>query len=281
MIDAYKRLMNVEPPPPAKKPRGFFTDTSLCIGCKACEVACKQWNQLPADGFAITGNSYDNTGHLGATTWRHVQFIEQAKANGSRQDQRWLMMSDVCKHCANAACLEACPTGALVRTEFDTVYVQQDICNGCGFCVPACPFGVIDRVPKESTFEVGTAHKCTLCYDRLKDDMTPACAKSCPTASIQFGDVEELQRRARERLGELKARGETTARLYGMPEGNEAVEVGPLHAFFLLLDKPQAYNLPEVPRLPRKTMAERYGWSAAIGIGFAMVAGLVFRGGRR
>jgi len=279
MIESYKRLMNIEPPPPAKRAKGFFTDTSLCNGCKACEVACKQWNQLPADGFAMTGNSYDNTGTLGATTWRHVQFIEQAKANSSRQDQRWLMMSDVCKHCANAACLEACPTGALVRTEFDTVYVQQDICNGCGFCVPACPFGVIDRAPKYGQFEAGTAHKCTLCYDRLKDDITPACAKSCPTASIQFGDVEELQQRARHRLAELKARGETKAELYGMPEGKEASEVGPLHAFFLLLDKPQTYNLPEVPRLPRKTMAQRYAWSAAAGVGFALVGALLF--GRR
>jgi len=160
------------------------------------------------------------------------------------------------------------------------VYVQQDICNGCGFCVPACPFGVIDRAPKHGQFEAGTAHKCTLCYDRLKDDMTPACAKSCPTASIQFGDVEELQKRARHRLAELKARGETKAELYGMPEGKEATEVGPLHAFFLLLDKPQTYNLPEVPRLPRKTMAQRYGWSAAVGVGFALVGALVF-GGRR
>src|SRR5207244_3215262 len=186
MIDAYKRMMNIEEPPAPKPAKGFFTDTSLCIGCKACEVACKQWNQLPTDGFAMTGNSYDNTGTLGATTWRHVEFVEQAKANSNRQDQRWLMMSDVCKHCANAACLE--------------------------------------------------------------DGMTPACAKSCPTASIQFGDVEELQQRARHRLAELKARGETKAELYGMPEGKEATEVGPLHAFFLLLDKPQTYNLHEVPR---------------------------------
>ncbi|TME21965.1 MAG: 4Fe-4S dicluster domain-containing protein [Chloroflexi bacterium] len=273
--------MNLQSPPPPRTLKGFFTDTSLCIGCKACEVACKQWNQLPADGYALTGNSYDNTGALGATTWRHVQFIEQAKANGgSRQEQRWLMMSDVCKHCANAACLEACPTGSLVRTEFGTVYVQQDICNGCGYCVPACPFGVIDRAPIDGHFEPGTAHKCTLCYDRLKDDMTPACAKSCPTASIQFGDVEELRERARRRLGELQARGESKARLYGMPDGKEAQEVGPLHAFFLLLDEPEKYNLPAVPRLPRRTMAERYGWSAAVGAGFALVAALVF-GGRR
>ena len=279
MIDAYRRLMNVEEPPPAKPAKGFFTDASLCIGCKACEVACKQWNQLPSDGFALTGNSYDNTGHLGATTWRHVQFIEQAKANGARQDQRWLFLSDVCKHCANAACLEACPTGSLIRTEYGTVYVQQDICNGCGFCVPACPFGVIDRAPKEGQFEAGTAHKCTLCYDRLKDDMTPACAKSCPTASIQFGDLDELQERARARLGELHARGETKAQLYGMPGSKEAQEVGPLHAFFLLLDRPQAYNLPEVPRLPRKTMLERYAWSSVVAVGAALVSAFVF--GRR
>jgi formate dehydrogenase iron-sulfur subunit len=111
--------------------------------------------------------------------------------------------------------------------------------------------------------------------------MTPACAKSCPTASIQFGDVEELQVRARRRLGELQARGETKAELYGMPEGKEATEVGPLHAFFLLLDKPETYNLPPVPRLPRKTMGERYAWSAAVGLGLATIAALVFRGGRQ
>ncbi|HET9847283.1 MAG TPA: 4Fe-4S dicluster domain-containing protein [Candidatus Dormibacteraeota bacterium] len=279
MIDAYKRVMNLEEPPAPRATKGFFTDASLCIGCKACEVACKQWNQLPADGFALTGTSYDNTGALGATTWRHVQFIEQAKANGARQEQRWLFLSDVCKHCANAACLEACPTGALIRTEFDTVYVQQDICNGCGFCVPACPFGVIDRAPKHGQFEPGTAHKCTLCYDRLKDDMTPACAKSCPTASIQFGDLGELQQRARRRLGELHARGESEARLYGMPDSAEAQDVGPLHAFFLLLDEPKAYNLPDLPRLPRKTMLERYAWSGVVALGAALVSALVF--GRR
>ena len=276
MIDAYKQVMNVQQPPATRSVKGFFTDTSLCIGCKACEVACKQWNQLPADGYRLSGTSYDNTGSLGATTWRHVQFIEQAKANGRRHDQRWLMMSDVCKHCANAACLEACPTGSLVRTEFGTVYVQQDICNGCGFCVPACPFGVIDRAPVDGHFEPGTAHKCALCYDRLKDDLTPACAKSCPTASIQFGDLDELRARARRRLGELHARGESKAQLYGMPDGKEAKEVGALHAFFLLLDKPAAYNLPEVPRLPRKTMAERYGWSGVVALGAAVLSALVF-----
>jgi formate dehydrogenase iron-sulfur subunit len=176
---------------------GFFTDTTLCIGCKACEVACKEWNALPADDLGLRGTSYDNTGDLSATTWRHAHFIEHIAENGERAtamppfQSNWLMMSDVCKHCSPAPCLEACPTGALFRTEFDTVVVQQDICNGCGYCVPACPFGVVDV-----SLEDGKAHKCTLCYDRLKGGLEPACAKSCPTDSIQFGELEELHARA-------------------------------------------------------------------------------------
>ncbi|HWC09621.1 MAG TPA: 4Fe-4S dicluster domain-containing protein, partial [Acidimicrobiales bacterium] len=151
---------------------GFFTDTSVCIGCKACEVACKEWNGLPDDGLDLLGMSYDNTGALGANTWRHVAFIEQAApeevarpalpAPGVAGDLRWLMMSDVCKHCTHAACLDVCPTGALFRSEYGTVVVQDDVCNGCGYCIPACPYGVIDQRGGD-----GRAWKCTLCYDRL------------------------------------------------------------------------------------------------------------------
>ena len=159
---------------------GFFTDTSVCIGCKACEVACKEWNHVPEDGLEFTGESYDNTGALGADTWRHVAFIEQpTRVDGLEADgdggMRWLMSSDVCKHCTSAACLDVCPTGALFRTEYGTVVVQEDVCNGCGYCIPACPFGVIDQRKED-----GRAWKCTLCYDRLKDGEEPACAKACP-----------------------------------------------------------------------------------------------------
>ncbi len=226
---------------------GFFTDTTLCIGCKACEVACKQWNQLPADGYKWTGNSYDNTGHLSATTWRHVAFVEHTRpSDGTGKVVNWLMMSDVCKHCEHAGCMEACPTGALIRNEFGDVYLQPDICNGCGYCVPSCPFGVVDL-----KLDDGRAYKCTLCYDRQKDGLEPACAKACPTDSITFGDLDELREKARRRVETLHTRGETSAYLYGV---DEDTSVGDLNAFFLLTDRPSVYNLPEKPKLPQENV---------------------------
>lgn len=228
---------------------GFFTDTTLCIGCKACEVACKQWNQLPADGLDFLATSYDNTRSLGATTWRHVKFIEQPGAGDG--DPRWLFLSDICKHCEHAGCLEACPTGAITRTEFGTVMIQQDICNGCQYCVPSCPYGVITADEQGG----GTAHKCTLCYDRLKGGLEPACAKSCPTDSIQFGPIEELRDRARARVAGLHANGFTNARLYGDENGLGATHgVQGLNSFSLLMDEPNVYGLPAEPHLPARNI---------------------------
>jgi formate dehydrogenase iron-sulfur subunit len=334
---------------------GFFTDTSVCIGCKACEVACKTWNAIPEDGLDLLGMSMDNTGSLGANSWRHVAFVEQPRAMG-RQDSglaglptgasgtglsaevvepllrdaprgggelgtqalptapssatrvapvqdpatedlgmpafarpgdglgeegrtafRWLMASDVCKHCTHAGCLDVCPTGALFRTEFGTVVVQQDICNGCGYCVSACPYGVIDRRPHD-----GRAQKCTLCYDRLHDGLQPACAQACPTQSIQYGTLDELRERADRRLAQLHDAGVTEARLYGH-DPNDGV--GGDGAFFLLLDEPEVYGLPPDPVVPTrdaKDMWRKAGQAAATfalaGIG-AFVSVAV--GGRR
>ena len=306
--------------PPRK---GFFTDTSICIGCKACEVACKQWNDVPDDGFDLLGMSYDNTGALGASTWRHVAFIEQpsgggppeyppgragtgfaglpvgsaergsaaggrppgsagpgsvvdlgmpgsgppgaaSRAGGARGAEppegqfRWLMSSDVCKHCTHAGCLDVCPTGALFRTEFGTVVVQQDICNGCGYCVSGCPYGVIQRREGD-----GRAWKCTLCYDRLKDGLEPACAHACPTKSIQFGDLDELRERAAARVEQLHEQGVTEARLYGADPDDG---VGGNGAFFLLLDEPEVYGLPPDPVVTTRdlpAMWKRAGLAAA------------------
>ncbi len=235
---------------PEHPPRmGFFTDTSVCIGCKACEVACKEWNAVPEDGLALSGMSYDNTVGLGASTWRHVAFIEQPVpvAPDGAEGVRWLMASDVCKHCTESGCLDVCPTGALFRTEFGTVVVQDDVCNGCGYCVGACPFGVIARREED-----GQAHKCTLCYDRLGAGMEPACAKACPTQSIQFGPVDELRERAALRVQDLRAAGQDKAQLY-LDDPDDGIGGG--GAFFLLLDEPEVYGLPPDPVVTTRDLA--------------------------
>ncbi|QPP06517.1 4Fe-4S dicluster domain-containing protein [Streptomyces bathyalis] len=289
---------------------GFFTDTSVCIGCKACEVACKEWNAIPEDGLDLTGMSYDNSQGLGASTWRHVAFIEQSKPvghahadvdhsdvdvlalasqgsgtdpvdaaitpttpaadpaaepdGGGRGELRWLMSSDVCKHCTHAACLDVCPTGSLFRTEFGTVVVQEDICNGCGYCVPACPYGVIEQRPHD-----GRAFKCTMCYDRLGAGQEPACAKACPTESIQFGPLDELRVRAQERVDQLHEAGVPDARLYGHdPEDG----VGGDGAFFLLLDEPEVYGLPPDPVVTTRDLPAM--WRHAGAAALTLIGGL-------
>jgi formate dehydrogenase iron-sulfur subunit len=252
--------------------KGFYTDTTVCIGCKACQAACHQWNELPAlnDGVVeLTGNSYDNTGRLNAVDWRHVRFIEQIPEDRSQEGflkgSRWLMMSDVCKHCVRAGCLEVCPTGAIIRTEFDSVFIQQDVCNGCRACIPACPFGVVD------IGQDGKAHKCTLCYDRLQHGMEPACAQACPTDSIRFGEVAELRTLADQRVSDLRAAG-IPAYVYGKEE-----IVGGLNCFFLLVDEPEVYGLPSQPRLPSEHVEEGLAFSALTAAAVAVGSVVAFR----
>jgi formate dehydrogenase iron-sulfur subunit len=280
------------------RPRvGFFTDTSVCIGCKACEVACKEWNVIPEDGLVWTGESYDNTSTLGANSWRHVAFIEQQKplllegetAALDPEPLRWLMSSDVCKHCTHAACLDVCPTGALFRTEFGTVVVQEDVCNGCGYCVPACPFGVLDKrhlprkpddeplaLPLFGKKEDGRVWKCTLCYDRLKGGHEPACAKACPTDSIQFGELDELRERAHKRLEKLETQGWNGAQLYGADPDDG---VGGFGAFFLLLDEPEVYGLPPDPVVTTRDLPELWVTTAVAAAATIVGVALAFIGG--
>ncbi len=252
--------------------KGFYTDTTVCIGCKACQVACHQWNGLPAEEPGereLTGDSYDNTGTLSALNWRHVKFIEQIPEdrhqNGFLDGSRWLMMSDVCKHCVHAGCLEVCPTGAIIRTEFDSVFIQTDVCNGCRACLAACPFGVVDIGSD------GKAHKCTLCYDRLQHGMEPACAQACPTDSIRFGEVSELMALAEQRAADLGAHG-IQAQIYGKDD-----IVGGLNCFYLLVDKPEVYGLPAKPELPSSNVAAALGGSAATAALLAITGAVSFR----
>jgi formate dehydrogenase iron-sulfur subunit len=248
----------------------MFTDVSLCIGCRACQVACKQWNQLPAEEPEWTG-TYQNHAHFTDKSYRLVRFIEQKDEKGGL---RWHLMSDVCKHCAQAGCLEACPTGAIYRTEHGTVNINQDICNGCRYCVSACPFGVV-----AFNQDTGRASKCTFCNDRIHNGLGPACAKACPTESIQFGFRDDLAAKARKRVEDLKKMGFTSAQLYGE---DQAGALGGLNAFFLLLDRPSVYGLPEKPRLPQNNVLVdsllSIGGALLVGVG-ALVA-FRERGGR-
>ena len=247
---------------------GFFTDTSVCIGCKACEVACKQWNLLAGHEPSFL-DGFDNTGQLDSQNWRYVQMIDNVpdQTLGTGQGKAWLMMSDVCKHCQHASCMDVCPTGAIIRTEFDTVYIQPDVCNGCRNCISACPYSVIGIDE-----ETNVAHKCTLCYDRLQGGMEPACAKACPTQSIQFGPLQELQARADKRLADLHSQGVVEANLYGRDE-----EVyGGLNAFFLLMDKPEAYRLPNTANAVLPGRNNPGGWlTGAVTAVLGVLAGLI------
>jgi formate dehydrogenase iron-sulfur subunit len=170
---------------------------------------------------------------------------------------RWVFLSDVCRHCEVAGCLEACPTGAIVRTETGGVFVQEDVCNGCGYCTAGCPFGVVQRRP-EPLPGAGAAFKCTFCYDRQKSGLTPACAKACPTESIQFGPLDELRERARRRVDVLHAQGYEDAVIYDPV----ATSVRGLHAFFLVPGDPAAFGLPALPEAPAAYL--RRSWTAAL-----------------
>jgi formate dehydrogenase iron-sulfur subunit len=247
----------------------FLTDSTLCIGCKACEVACKEWNDVADDGLTWTGLSYDNSGALGHSTWRQVKFVEAAPQVGfggnSPDLASWAFSSDVCKHCEVAGCLEACPTGAIVRTEFGGVFVQSDVCNGCAYCVVSCPFGVVQKNEAD-----GRAFKCTFCYDRQKVGLKPACATACPTESIKFGNIDDMKVKAEERVEELHRRGMDDAQLYNPTN----TSVQGLHALFITRGDPRQYNLPPQPEVPTIYLAD--GWKSSALAAGVLVLGSLF-----
>src|SRR5262249_19320265 len=254
------------------EPMGFYTDTTVCIGCKACEVACKEWNQLPATNGGrntLSGDSYDNTRRLDGIHWRHVKFVEQFDAD--RRQGRWLMMSDVCKHCVRAGCVDGCPPGPITRTEFAAVVIQAEGYNGCRDWLGACPFVVMVINPVS-----GTGQKCPLCYDRMRAGLEPACSKACPTDSINFGPISKLKQQAQARVEQLHSRGERGAYLYGADEKM----LGGLNSFYLLVDKPETYGLPSDPKMPTRNLKSGSMWST-IGAVVIALGGLLSLRGRR
>lgn len=213
-------------------------DASKCIGCRGCQAACKQWNQLPAVETTFTG-SYENPPRLSSETWMTIKYREHENEAGGVD---WLMTKQGCMHCADAACVLACPAGAIYRTEYHTVKVDEVKCIGCNYCAGVCPFTVIgfDRLSNK-------ARKCTFCLDRLQAGLKPACATTCPTGSITFGESSELIARATRREAALKAAGKTNATIYGLDE------VGGTGMLYVLADKPEKYGFPADPQVPIQT----------------------------
>ena len=213
--------------------KATLIDISKCIACRGCQVACKAWNDLPAE-TTVNWGSYQNPPELSEKTWTLVTFKEVTE-NGK---VRWLFRKHQCMHCTEASCVSVCPTGAAKRYADGYVVIDQNWCIGCGYCVTACPFGVPHLgEPK------GAARKCRFCIDRVTDGLTPACAKACPTGAIQFGERNELIAKGKAQVRELRANGHPNARLYG------ETELGGLHQMYVLTDRPAIFGLPEAPRV--------------------------------
>ena len=211
---------------------GVLIDMSKCIGCRACQIACKEWNGLPPEKTENRG-TYQNPPRLSPVTWTLIEFREE------KQDGKilWHFRRVGCHHCTYANCMEACPVGAIKRSPSGMIYVDHSRCMGCKNCVMACPFGIPQMDP-----ETGMMYKCTGCYDRIENGLPPACAKACPTGALTFGPVSQLKAIAQERLKYLWSIGYKKACLYGDKE------LGGLGFFYILLREPGFYGLPEEPK---------------------------------
>ena len=243
--------------------KAILVDTSKCIACRGCQVACKQWHGRRAEPTRFQG-SYENPLALSAQTWRRVGFIETAGGDGRL---RWRFISDACKHCTDASCLAVCPTGALFRRTWGAVDLNQDICNGCRYCVAACPFGIV-----AFNEESGRGNKCVLCPDRVEAGLEPACVTTCPTDALTFGDRDQLLSQANRRVAELQAKGEKGAQLYGERE------LSGLHQLFVLQERPQVYGLPEQPRFAVASVFPSSVTSVLASVVMGVTALVAFRG---
>jgi len=213
-------------------------DTSSCIACKACEVACQEWNDLPAETTVQLG-TYQTLPDTTPNLWNLIKFSEHETADGSFQ---WLFRKDQCMHCSDPGCLKACPApGAIVQYNNGIVDFQQDNCIGCGYCIAGCPF----NVPKMSK-HTKKVYKCTLCVDRVSVGLEPACIKACPTNCLTFGDKDVLLQKAEKRVNQLKAAGFTEAAIYD-PPGVGGTGVVTVLAYGA---SPEAYGLPKDPHIP-------------------------------
>jgi len=217
----------------------MLIDESICMGCRGCQVACKQWNDLPAEATTQRG-TYENPPDLSAATWTRVRFTELVQGDGLQ----WLFLTEGCLHCGNPACVEVCPTSALKQDPtLGIVTLERDLCNGCGYCTQFCPFG-IPRLDADVLSGEGKAFKCNFCQDRVTNGTLPACVKTCPSGAFKFGNREEMLANGKARIEELKQGGFPNANLYG------EYEMGGLGRLYVLKERPTAYGLPENPQYP-------------------------------
>lgn len=220
--------------------RATLLDVSKCTACRACQVACKAWNDLPGETTICQG-CYDNPPELSPQTWNRIAFYEVERDGGQ---VAWLFRPVRCLHCTDASCVSVCPTGA-AQHQGEFVVIDSNWCVGCGYCATACPFGV----PQLGVgADKGSAHKCWFCYDRVSDGLPPACAKSCSTGAIEFGDRDALIAKAHDRVAVLRGRGFADANLYG-----ENL-LGGLHQMYVLTEKPALFGLPEAPQMATRTV---------------------------